>query len=76
MVGGVWRGPVQAEGIHQSDIRAGLERFWVMELFLIFSIIALLVIVGNALLLLRTARKPKVPDSVTPKPYRDDEDDE
>lgn len=45
-----------------------------MGLFLIFSIIAFLVIVGNALLLLRTARKPKLPETVHPRPYWDDED--
>lgn len=35
-----------------------------MELFLIFPIIAFLAIVGNALLLLGTARKPELPASV------------
>lgn len=45
-----------------------------MELFLIFSIIAFLVIVGNALLLLRTARKPEQADPVRPKLHRDAED--
>ncbi|HWO99987.1 MAG TPA: hypothetical protein VNL74_05095 [Methylococcus sp.] len=45
-----------------------------MGLFLFFTIIAFLVIVGNALLLLRTARKPRLPASVKPRPYRDDED--
>ncbi|QJD30167.1 hypothetical protein [Methylococcus geothermalis] len=45
-----------------------------MEPFLIFSIIAFLVIVGNALLLLRTARTPKLPETVRPQPCWDDED--
>ncbi|QXP87651.1 hypothetical protein [Methylococcus capsulatus] len=45
-----------------------------MGSFLIFSIIAFLAIVGNALLLLRTARKPKLPETVRPRPWGDDED--
>ena len=42
--------------------------FWLI-LFLI-----LVVLLGNALLLLRTARKPKLPPSVQAKPYRDDDE--
>lgn len=45
-----------------------------MELFLIFSIIAFLAIVGNALVLLRTARKPELSASVRAQPYRNDDD--
>ncbi len=37
-------------------------------------LLVLLFIVGNALVLLRTAKKPKVPESVKPQPYEDDED--
>jgi len=45
-----------------------------MQTFLVVLGIVLLVIVGNALILLRTAKTPKVPDSVQPKPHEDDED--
>jgi hypothetical protein len=45
-----------------------------MGLFLFFTIIAFLVIVGNALLLLRIARKPRLPALVKRPPYRGDED--
>lgn len=44
-----------------------------MEIFLVVLIVVLLIVVGNALILLRTAKKPKIPDSVKPKPYADDE---
>jgi len=36
-------------------------------------ILVVLVVLGNALILLRTANKPKLPDSFKPKPYEDDE---
>jgi hypothetical protein len=58
---------------HRSNLWANVKRN-VMGLFLIFSIIAFLVIVGNALLLLRTARKPKLPETVRPRSCWDDED--
>ena len=40
---------------------------------LAFAVLALVLVVGSALVLLRTARQPKVPPSVKSKPYRDDE---
>ena len=45
-----------------------------MTLFLIALGLVVLVVLGNALLLLRTAKKPKLPESVQAKPYADDED--
>ncbi|MDD5034347.1 MAG: hypothetical protein PHE55_06275 [Methylococcaceae bacterium] len=45
-----------------------MEFFWFMLL--------LVVVVGNAMVLLRTAKRPNIPDSVKPKPYRDDEEDD
>ena len=42
-----------------------------MALFFIF--LAVILIIGSALILLRTAKKPKVPDSVKAQPYQDDE---
>ena len=43
-----------------------------MNVFL-FILLAVLVIGGNAMILLRTAKKPKIPDSVKSLP-REDED--
>ncbi len=39
----------------------------------LFAILAVVLIVGSALILLRNAKSTKVPDSVRPKPYEDDE---
>ena len=44
-----------------------------MEIFWVVLILVFLVVLGNAMVLLRTARKPKTPDSVKPKTYQDDE---
>ena len=45
-----------------------------MEIVWIVSVLAVLVVVGNALLLLKTAKKPKLPDSVKPDLYKNDDD--
>lgn len=45
-----------------------MEMFWIV-LFIVFA-----VIVGNALVLLRTAKKPKIPDSFERKPHEDESD--
>jgi len=45
-----------------------------MATFLVVLGLVFLVIVGNALILLKTAKKPKVPDSVKSKPPEDNED--
>ena len=48
---------------------------WAIDMWMyIIIFLALIVIVGNALLLLRTANKPKIPDSVKPHPYEDEDD--
>ena len=41
----------------------------------LFVILAVVLIVGSALILLRNAKGSKVPDSVEPKPYEVDETD-
>ncbi len=41
----------------------------------LFVILAVVLIVGSALILLRNAKSSKVPDSVEPTPYEDDETD-
>lgn len=41
---------------------------------LLFILLAVVLIGSSALVLLRTAKKPKIPPSVKPKPYDDDGD--
>jgi len=38
-------------------------------MWIIVFIVALLFVLGSALILLRSANSPKVPDNVKPKPY-------
>lgn len=45
-----------------------------MILFWIFLALVIIIVLGNAMVLLRTARKPHIPDSLKPQPYEDDED--
>lgn len=42
-------------------------------MWLLFFIIALLFVLGNALLLLRSAHSAKVPDNVKAQPYEQDD---
>lgn len=42
----------------------------------LFVLFAVIMIIGSALILLRTAKIPKIPDSVKPQPYNNKEDDE
>jgi hypothetical protein len=46
-----------------------------MEIVILLFALALLIVLGNALLLLRTAKKPRIPDSVKPQPYEDEDED-
>lgn len=43
-------------------------------MWLFFIILVIVLVVGNAMILLRTAKKPKIPDNVKPHPYDDDDD--
>jgi hypothetical protein len=45
-----------------------------MALFWIFLVLVIIIVLGNALVLLRTAKKPKIPEGAKPKPYTDDEE--
>jgi hypothetical protein len=45
-----------------------------MGMFWLFMALVIVLMVGNALTLLRTAKPPKIPESAKPKPYRDDEE--
>lgn len=42
-----------------------------METFIAIFIIVLVMVVGGLLVLLRTAKKPHIPDSVKPRDYED-----
>lgn len=44
-----------------------------MMLFWIVLALVILVVAGNALILLRTAKKPRIPAGVKPQPYEDDD---
>ncbi|BBL73611.1 hypothetical protein [Methylomagnum ishizawai] len=44
-----------------------------MAMFWLFLTLLIVLVVGNALTLLRTAKKPKIPGGVRPKPYQDDD---
>jgi hypothetical protein len=41
-------------------------------MWIVIFIVALLLVLGNALLLLRSAKAPKIPEGVKSKPYDDD----
>jgi hypothetical protein len=43
-------------------------------MWIILFILALLFVLGSALLLLRSAKIPKIPDDVQPQPYQNDDD--
>lgn len=44
-----------------------------MMLFWIVLVLVILVVAGNASILLRTAKKPRIPDGVKPQPYAEDD---
>jgi len=45
-------------------------------MWIVLFIVALLFVLGSALILLRSAKIPKVPDDVKAQPYDQDEEDE
>ncbi|WP_333873239.1 hypothetical protein [Methylobacter sp.] len=45
-------------------------------MWIIVFIVALLFVLGGALILLRSVNSPKVPDNVKAQPYEKDEDDD
>jgi len=45
-------------------------------MWIVLFIIALLFVLGGALILLRSAKIPKVPDNVKTQPYDQDEEDD
>ena len=42
-------------------------------MWIVLFVIALLFVLGGALILLRSAKMPKIPDNVKTQPYEDDE---
>ncbi|MCX7093281.1 MAG: hypothetical protein NTY50_07535 [Methylobacter sp.] len=44
-------------------------------MWIVLFIVALLFVLGGALILLRSAKMPKIPDNVKTQPYEDDDDD-
>ncbi|WP_200882620.1 hypothetical protein [Methylobacter sp. BBA5.1] len=45
-------------------------------MWIILLIIALLFVLGSALILLRTANMPKIPKNINPQPYDEDSSDD
>ena len=43
-------------------------------MWIILFIVAVMFVLGSALLLLRSAKMPKIPDTVKPQPYEDDDE--
>jgi hypothetical protein len=46
-----------------------------MQTYIIILLLVLAFVAGNALLLLRTAKPPRIPEGVKPLPYADDDTD-
>jgi len=45
-------------------------------MWMVLFIVAVLFVLGSALILLRSAKIPKIPDNVKPQPYNDDNSDD
>ena len=45
-------------------------------MWIVLFIVAVLFVLGGALILLRSAKIPKIPDHVKPQPYNDDNSDD
>ena len=43
---------------------------------ILFILLGIVLVGGSALVLLRTAKKPRIPDSVKAQPYSDDDDED
>jgi hypothetical protein len=44
-----------------------------IAMWIALFIVAILFVLGSALILLRSAKIPKIPDNVKPQPYKDDD---
>jgi hypothetical protein len=47
-----------------------------IEMWIVLFIVALLFVLGGALILLRSAKMPKIPDNVKSQPYDEDKSDD
>jgi hypothetical protein len=47
-----------------------------MEMWIVLFIVAVMFVLGGALILLRSAKIPKIPDNVKPQPYDEDDSDD
>jgi hypothetical protein len=47
-----------------------------MEMWIVLFIVALLFVLGSALMLLRSAKMPRIPDNVKSQPYGEDKPDD
>jgi hypothetical protein len=47
-----------------------------MDMWIVLFIVALLFVLGSALILLRSAKMPKIPDNVKSQPYDEDKPDD
>jgi len=47
-----------------------------MEMWIVLFIVALLFVLGSALILLKTAKMPKIPDNVKSQSYDEDKSDD
>jgi hypothetical protein len=45
-----------------------------MGTFWLFLTLVVVLVLGNALTLLSTAKKPKIPEGAKPRPYQDDDE--
>jgi len=57
-------------GLFKSD---QLRHVLVTTMWILLFILAIIIVLGSAMLLLRSARIPKLPDKVKARPYGDDD---
>jgi hypothetical protein len=49
---------------------------WSIEMWIVLFIVAVLFVLGSALILLRSAKIPKIPDNAKSQPYDDENSDD
>jgi len=58
---------------YSTVTRLGKPKMGADGMWIVLFIIALLFVLGGALILLRSATMPKIPDNVKAQPYEDDD---
>ena len=61
--------------VREVLIQLGQSKNRSIEMWIVLFIVALLFVLGGALILLRSAKMPKIPDNVRSQPYDDDNSD-